>query len=232
MSHDVWGFFKRIGARVVRSTSPTLEGIDFVVLGLGNPGSEYLDTRHNVGSNVVRRFARERNSRLRRIGRLVRVARIELNGSGIDGQTETISVLAGIPTTFMNESGSAAAWLLERCGVSPECLMVVHDDLDLPLGTVRFKFGGGSGGHRGVESVIKALGTYSFQRLRIGIGRPPAGEEPVDYVLGPFAPEERDLADQSSARAAEAIEYALIHGIDAAMNLYNSGADAESGVPG
>lgn len=232
MSHGALGLLKRITVRIGRSGSPSLEDIDFVVLGLGNPGPEYVDTRHNAGSNAVRRFVGKNKGRLKRIGRLARVARIDIETSAAEEGNSTIAVLAAVPTTFMNDSGSAARWLMQRCSSSPERLMVVHDDLDLPLGILRAKFGGGSGGHRGVESVIKALGTNAFQRLRIGIGRPPEDEDAVDYVLGPFAPEERTAAEQSIERAAEAIQIAATRGIDAAMNLYNGAGTSESGTTG
>lgn len=136
--------------------------------------------------------------------------------------TEPCDVLLAVPTTFMNESGIAARWLLEKTGVKPDRLVVVHDDVDLPLGTVRIKFGGGSGGHRGVESITKSLGTNAFQRVRIGIGRPPEGVETADYVLAPFDESERAAAEKVIAKAAEAIKVLAVEGLTRAMNIYNS----------
>lgn len=199
-----------------------LEGGRLTVLGLGNPGSEYSETRHNAGADAVRWLARRHDARLRRTGRYVRAARIRLDGDGTQGSEDTVEIVVAVPLTFMNESGTAAAWLVDRCDIPVERFMVVHDDLDLPLGSIRLKFGGGSGGHRGVESVTRALGSNAFQRVRIGIGRPPAGIDPVDYVLSPFDASEEDEAAEAIKTAAEAVEFAARRGIDAAMSLYNS----------
>lgn len=138
------------------------------------------------------------------------------------GGTELCDVLLAVPTTFMNESGIAARWLLEKAGVNPDRLVVVHDDVDLPLGTIRIKFGGGSGGHRGVESITKSLGTNAFQRVRIGIGRPPEDMETADYVLAPFDESERAAAEKAIAKAAEVIRVLAVEGLTRAMNIYNS----------
>ncbi len=212
---------KRAGMRIGGRSVPRLEGVAAVVLGLGNPGAEYRSTRHNAGSNAVHELVDSEGGKLRRVGKYVRASRLALKSQKGNGEGETVEFVAAIPRTFMNESGAAASWLLARCGIPPESLIVVHDDLDLPLGTVRLKFGGGAGGHRGVESVIRALGTNSFQRVRIGIGRPPEGSDAVDYVLAPFDPGEEAVARQAIVRASQAVVAAVTLGIDAAMNLYN-----------
>jgi PTH1 family peptidyl-tRNA hydrolase len=216
---------ERMGMAVRGTGRPSLEGAHSVVLGLGNPGSEYSNTRHNAGANVVRQIVREKRARLRKAGRYVRAARIDLGEADPDAaknQGKRVDAVAAIPLTFMNESGIAAAWLVERCDIPVERLLVVHDDMDLPLGSVRAKFGGGSGGHRGVESVIKALGSNAFQRIRVGIGRPSEDVDAVDFVLSPFDPSEEELARKSISVAAEAVRMAIVQGIDAAMNFYNS----------
>lgn len=227
MVENVLGKLKRIGVGIRGGDRPTLEGVHLVVLGLGNPGPEYSDTRHNAGANAVRRMLRGRKVRLRRVGKYVRAARIDLGDAGHDRAERSVAVVVAVPLTFMNDSGTAAAWLVERCKIPVEQLMIIHDDLDLPLGSVRLKFGGGSGGHRGVESVIRALGSNAFQRVRIGIGRPPEGVDAVHFVLSPFATSEVNDARDAVSAAAEAVEVAAVQGIDAAMNLYNR---AESGT--
>ncbi len=212
---------KRISQRIKFKGGLSLEEPDLVVLGLGNPGAEYSETRHNAGANAVRRFVSAHKARLRRVGKRASAARILIPRTDEEGHERPVDVVAAVPLTFMNESGIAASWLLRNCNVPVDRLMVVHDDIDLPMGTVRLKFGGGSGGHRGVESVIKALGSNAFQRVRIGVGRPPEGADVVDYVLAPFDPDEREEAERAIASAVEAIEVAAARGIEAAMNLYN-----------
>jgi PTH1 family peptidyl-tRNA hydrolase len=137
-------------------------------------------------------------------------------------------VLLAIPETYMNESGQAVQDLLRRRRRRPGDLLIVHDDLDLSLGHLRLRPGGGAGGHNGVRSVIEVLGTGAFPRLRIGIGRPPAGVDPTKFVLQRFTPEERLAIDPAVVRAAEATAVVARQGLAAAMNQFNRRAVAEN----
>lgn len=183
-----------------------------LVVGLGNPGARYAATRHNVGFRVVEALAAAHAIRLHPAGDLA-VGRGALAG-------EELWLLE--PLGYMNRSGNAVRTMLEEAGGEPSALLVVYDDLDLPLGQLRFKRAGGHGGHNGVRSIIEALGTDVFLRLKIGIGRPLAGRDPVEYVLEPFSPEEEGVIGPAVERAREAIDAALVEGVDAAMNRFHS----------
>lgn len=159
-----------------------------VVVGLGNPGPEYDQTRHNVGAEVVTAAAAEAGERLRRGPSRTRsmVAQV---GTG-DGQ-----VVLAVPVTYMNESGNAVRALVDYFGVEPADLLVVHDDIDLPFGRLRLQVGGGTGGHNGLRSIERSLGSRDFTRLKFGVGRPPGRMDPADFVLRRFAKAERAEVD-------------------------------------
>lgn len=183
-----------------------------LIAGLGNPGPRYRGTRHNVGFAVVDALAARLGARFRTWGRL-RIA------SARDGRTQL--VLAK-PMTFMNLSGDGLYPLIVERRLHPCRLLVVHDDLDLEAGRLRLKRSGGAGGHRGVQSLIQRVGSEEFPRLKIGIGRPPEGVDPVDYVLmRPGAGEAGCLA-LAVERGADACLAWLREGLDRAMSLYNS----------
>jgi NhaA family Na+:H+ antiporter len=192
-----------------------------LVVGLGNPGPEYADTRHNVGFRVVEHVARALGLELEARAD-ARMARGHLPGTG-----EPIAFALLEPTTFMNRSGPAvAAALLELDVVDPaRDLLVVYDDLDLPLAQLRVRKKGGHGGHNGLGSVLAALGERDVPRLRFGIGRPPAGRDPIEYVLAPFEPGEAERVEAGVAEAAEAVRAFVSEGIDAAMNRFNRRSD-------
>ncbi|HYC23802.1 MAG TPA: aminoacyl-tRNA hydrolase [Candidatus Bathyarchaeia archaeon] len=181
------------------------------VIGLGNPGREYAETRHNVGFRVVERLST-------RIGAPLVLAPGALCGRG---QVAGVEVVLCEPQRFMNRSGEVVARLAASEGLAPADILVVHDELDLVLGRVQVKRGGGSAGHRGVESIIERLGVREFPRVRIGVGRPPEGLDPVDFVLVPFSEDEQKLVEQAIVRAAEAVETWLGAGLEAAMRLAN-----------
>lgn len=191
-----------------------------LIVGLGNPGRRYRGTRHNVGREVVQYLADRLGARLEEDG-WARTARARIGG---------VTVVLAVPETYMNVSGQAVRDLLRRGRRRPGDLLVVHDDLDIPLGYVRLRPGDGAGGHNGIRSIIAELGTGMFPRLRIGIGRPPAGVDPAEFVLDRFAPEERRVIDEAVARAAEAAVTAAREGLPAAMNRYNARA-ATRAVP-
>ncbi len=182
-----------------------------IVVGLGNPGRRYKGTRHNVGQEVIYHLADQLKVRFEDDG-WAKTARARL---------ERATLLLAIPETYMNVSGQAVKDLLHRRRRHPEELLVVHDDMDLSLGQLRFRPGDGAGGHNGVRSIIEEVGTGMFSRLRIGIGRPPAGLDPVEFVLDRFAPEERPQIDEAVTRAAEAVMVAATLGLPTAMNRYN-----------
>lgn len=182
-----------------------------VVLGLGNPGERYAETRHNVGFRVVEELARRRGIALRPG---------ECNSrTGRDGE-----ILLAAPETYMNRSGYAARCLAERHGLEAEEILVVYDEVHLPLGKLRLRRGGSPAGHRGMESVLENLGSQDVPRLRLGVGRDdgaPGGEEIVEFVLSPFGPEERRTVEEMILRAADACEAWAREGAEAAMQRFN-----------
>lgn len=190
-----------------------------LIVGLGNPGRRYRGTRHNVGWEVLARVAE-------RAG--IRVADEEGCAQVGRGTIGTTRVLLARPVTYMNVSGVAVRDLRRRHRLRPEDILVIVDDINLPLGRLRLRPAGSAGGHNGLQSVIEALGTTAFPRLRVGIGRPPAGVDPAEFVLTRFTAAEAPVVEQSIARAAEAVETAVTAGIEAAMNRFNAqDADAE-----
>ncbi|HEX9680840.1 MAG TPA: aminoacyl-tRNA hydrolase [Anaerolineales bacterium] len=191
---------------VPRPNSPSL------VVGLANPGREYRRNRHNAGAMVVDRLARTLGKTFQR-----KVGQALVLEAGRNGR----DVILAKPTVYMNESGRSVASLLRSFRLEPEDLLVVCDDLDLPLGRIRLRPEGGSAGHRGLDSVIRALGGRAFARLRVGIGRPPGSTDPVDYVLEDFLEEELPIVDDALERAASTVWLALDQGIVAAMNEFN-----------
>lgn len=184
----------------------------WLVVGLGNPGEEYAATRHNAGFLLVERVARARGVELR--GRAFKARTAVVRG----GEEE---VLLALPRTFMNRSGIAVREILAKKGIPPERMVVVYDDLDIPLGEIRVRKRGSPGTHKGMISIVDAIGTREFPRLRIGIGPLPGGREAADYVLAPFGRNERLLLDGSLDEAAEALDMILAGGTDRAMSRFN-----------
>jgi len=186
------------------------------IVGLGNPGRKYANTRHNVGYMVLREIAGRLGVSMREHG-FSEIGRGALPGPGSD---ET-PVLLVKPLTYMNRSGQAALEVAEDFGVQPGDMLVIHDDMDLPFGKIRLRRKGSSGGHKGIESIADFLETTEFPRLKVGIGRPPEGVDPVEFVLKPFEQaDEPTLAAVVSLAASAAID-ALTKGIDWAMGEYN-----------
>lgn len=190
----------------------------FLIVGLGNPGREYQRTRHNAGFMIVDALAERWHLNFGR-----QRSRAEL----AEGMAGTRRVILAKPQTYMNNSGEAVRPLLRMNNLTPADLLVIADDLDLPFGRVRLRDQGSSGGQRGIKSIIDHLGTDQFARLRIGIGRPPDGEDPVDYVLQPFTALQASEFPAIRDRAIEGIETLLTQGIASAMNQINgTGAPA------
>jgi PTH1 family peptidyl-tRNA hydrolase len=183
-----------------------------LIVGLGNSGRKYAANRHNVGFRCLDQLAARHHLVLDKRQKKARVAIGDIKGQRV--------VLAQ-PQTFMNESGRAAVPLARFYAVEPARMFVVYDDLDLPLGMLRLRPEGGSGGHKGMRSIIEQLGEQRFPRLRIGIGRPPGQMDPAAYVLQDFSAGEEPLLEETLGRAVAAIETWLDEGIEAAMNCHN-----------
>lgn len=186
-----------------------------LIVGLGNPGARYAPTRHNVGWRVLERAAAR--WRIHLAGGTPGCLPA-LWGRGRVGEAE---VALGAPLAWMNETGPVVKALLEEWALTPPDLIVVHDDLDLDLGRLRIKQAGGAGGHNGIFSLLSALDTSEFCRLKIGIGRPAPGEDAAEYVLAPFAPEEEAVLDGVLDQAVLALESLVTEGVAAAMNRFN-----------
>ena len=188
------------------------------MVGLGNPGPEYADSRHNAGFRVLGELARRHGMALARDRRLL----------GRFGRGRICGVEAGLlePHTYMNRSGLAvlAATTEFPLAELSSDLVVAYDDLDLPFGRLRIRPGGGAGGQKGLADIQTRLGRNDFPRLRFGIGRPPPGEDPVDYVLAPFDAEQQAVLADALERAADAIEAILGDGVQLAMNRFNAPA--------
>lgn len=183
------------------------------IVGLGNPGSKYADTRHNVGFMVLEKLSQRWGISFS--------SQIRHHSLLAEGVVKGQRVLLAMPQTYMNRSGLAVAELLRYHPLDVEQLAVVYDDLDLPIGAVRLRKQGSSGGHNGLKSIIQHIGTQSFPRVRIGIGRPPADKGVTDYVLSPFDREQQEAMAEAIEWAAEALEHWLSHPFEQTMNLYN-----------
>ena len=184
----------------------------FLVVGLGNPGREYSETRHNVGFMTIDCISRDLGIRI------TRMQSRALVGTGILGGNK---VILAKPQTFMNLSGQAVGGLFKFYKVSLEELIVIHDDIDLPLGTLRLRPTGGSAGQKGLASTMDYLGTEGFPRLRIGIGRPPGRMMASDYVLQKYPSAEREILTEVLERATKAVQIFIQNGIEAAMTQFN-----------
>ena len=184
----------------------------FLIVGLGNPGREYRQNRHNIGFMLIDRMAVHLNISLTRLQSKALVGSTQHKGS---------KVILAKPQTFMNLSGQSIQGLMRFYKLPASNLLVAHDDLDLPFGTIRMRPGGGPGGQKGVASTIDHLGGKDFPRLRLGIGRPPGRMDPAAYVLQDFSKEDQDFLSEVLARAAQAAFTFIEDGMDAAMNKFN-----------
>ena len=184
----------------------------FLLVGLGNPGREYRDTRHNIGFMLIDKVCKVAGLSLTRVQSKALVG---------TGQIEGQRVVLAKPQTFMNLSGQAVGGLVRFYKVPLHQILIAHDDLDLPLGTVRIRPGGGSAGQKGIASTIEQLGSQEFGRMRLGIGRPPGQMDPSDYVLQPFVSRELTMVDLVLGKAVDAIKVFLREGLVTAMNQFN-----------
>ena len=185
--------------------------LDLLVAGLGNPGREYADTRHNVGFMVAEELARRHGGSWR----------AKFSGDLAEMRLDGLKLAVLKPQTYMNESGRSVGAAARFFKVEPEALLVVHDEVDLEPGRLQARLGGGLAGHNGLRSVAQHLGTSEFARLRIGVGRPERGDpRPVaDFVLSPFSPEVD--VERLVARAADAVETVAREGVEEAQNRFN-----------
>jgi len=184
----------------------------FIIVGLGNPGREYRDNRHNVGFMLIDRLSVRLNARLSRVQAKALVGSVNYEGD---------KLILAKPQTYMNLSGQSIQGLARFYKLPLENMIVAHDDMDLPFGTIRIRPGGGPGGQKGVASAIERLGTKDFRRLRIGIGRPPGRMDPSAYVLQDFAQGDLTLLSEILDHAADAVLTFVSEGLDAAMNKFN-----------
>jgi PTH1 family peptidyl-tRNA hydrolase len=184
----------------------------FLIVGLGNPGREYKDNRHNVGFMLIDRLSIRLNARMSRVQAKALVGSVNYEGN---------KIILAKPQTYMNLSGQSIQGLAKFYKLPLENMIVAHDDLDIPFGTIRIRPGGGPGGQKGVASTIERLGSKEFRRLRIGIGRPPGRMDPAAYVLQDFPKGDQILLSEILDRAADAVMAFIAEGLNAAMNRFN-----------
>ncbi len=186
-----------------------------LIVGLGNPGTKYAQTRHNVGFDLVDLLAKKWQ-----ISLSDRKQFQGIYGEGISSNNTKIRLLK--PQTFMNLSGQSVRATLDWFKLAPESVLVVYDDLDLPLGKIRLRLSGSAGGHNGMKSIISHLGTQKFPRVRIGIGQSTGEKDTIAHVLGKFSKAENIVVDEVIYLVNDAIELSLKQGVEKAMSLYNS----------
>jgi PTH1 family peptidyl-tRNA hydrolase len=184
----------------------------YIIVGLGNPGTEYKHTRHNIGFMVLDKLSSRHN---------IKPAKKSKSALSGKGRINSENVMIVAPMTFMNNSGMAVKEIMRYEKTDLSQLIVIYDDLDLDPGRVRVRFGGGSGGHNGIKSIVSHMGSGDFIRVRIGIGRPPGRMNPSDYVLGSFNKNEREEIEFSIDNAADAVDYIIANGVEKAMNEFN-----------
>ncbi len=186
-----------------------------LIVGLGNPEPKYEKTRHNIGFEAVDRLAEKW------LGSWQNHRRFQgLFSEGMGKNGEKCYLLK--PLTYMNRSGQSVRAVLDWYKLSPQSVLVIYDDMDLPLGRLRLRLSGSAGGHNGMKSIISHLGNQDFPRLRIGIGKSNQNQETISYVLGKFTPQEREIVSKVLDLTVDAVEMALKEGIEKAMSLYNS----------
>lgn len=184
----------------------------YLIVGLGNPGREYRETRHNVGFMMIDRLC---------TGMGTKIGKVQSKALMGTGQYAGHKVILAKPQTYMNLSGQSVSGLMRFYKVPATNFLVAYDDLDLPLGTLRMRPSGGSAGQKGIGSIIEQLGTADFARMRIGIGRPPGQMDAAAYVLQKFTSQEQEILDMTLDRAVKAAQVFVERGLETAMNLFN-----------
>ena len=200
------GFFRR------QKSEPGFAKDTYVIVGLGNPGKEYADTRHNMGYKAIDVLSSDEN---------IEIRRNKFHSLIGQGRIAGRKVILVKPETYMNRSGIAVREAAMYFNVAPENLIVIYDDIDLPSGSIRIRKSGGAGTHNGMKSVIEQLGTKDFVRIRIGVGAAEAGEDLVNRVIGEVPAAERELLQKAAAEAAVAVKDIIAIGVDNAMNRHN-----------
>lgn len=188
----------------------------YLIIGLGNPGREYKDTRHNIGFMLVDHLAEKLDAR---------GMKVQSKAIVISALYEERKIILAKPQTYMNLSGQSVQGLLHFYKIPFENLLVAHDDLDIPFGTIRIRPTGGPGGQRGMADTIEQLGTKDFPRLRLGIGRPPGRMQAKDYVLQNFSKEDAKFLPEILSRASDAALEFVMNGLNAAMNKFNGSVE-------
>lgn len=184
----------------------------WAIVGLGNPGLKYNLTRHNIGFTFIKLLAKTWETRARKRSHLSKVVTVERDSK---------KVLLAMPQTFMNRSGDAVQQILNNLPIAPEQIIIIYDDFELPLGEIRIRRDGGAGSHKGMSSIISVTGTNRFPRVRIGIGPLPEEQDAADFVLSPFAKQEKPMLTASLEKTYAAVELVLLGETEKAMNLYN-----------
>ena len=192
----------------------------WLIVGLGNPGPSYAGHRHNVGAMVVVELAARAGASLR--SHKARAVAVEVRIGALPGGSLGPRAVIATPLSYMNESGGPVAGLMSFYKVPVENLIVIHDELDIPFSDVRLKLGGGEGGHNGLRSISKSVGTRDYLRVRVGIGRPPGRMDAADYVLHDFSGSERSEVPLLVSDAADALERLVIEGLVAAQQQWHS----------
>ena len=200
------GFFRR------QKNEPGFAKDSYVIVGLGNPGKEYADTRHNMGYKAIDVLSSDEN---------IEIRRNKFHSLIGQGRIAGKKVVLVKPETYMNRSGIAVREAAMYFNVAPENLIVIYDDIDLPSGSIRIRKSGGAGTHNGMKSVVEQLGTKDFVRIRIGVGAAEAGEDLVNRVIGEVPKAERELLQKAAAEAAAAVKDIITIGVDNAMNRHN-----------
>jgi PTH1 family peptidyl-tRNA hydrolase len=190
-----------------------------LIAGLGNPGKNYAHNRHNLGFQCINYIAKKHS---------ITVKQIQCQSKTGKGKIEGSDVILARPRTYVNNSGNAIASLMRKHHIPIQDIVIIYDDMDLPVGKIRIRPGGNPGGHKGIKSIISSLGSRDFCRIKIGIGRPIADEankieesDIIDYVLSNFSTEEQKKIDDAFQRATEAVECIISDGVTAAMNKFN-----------
>jgi len=198
--------------RILRKSQPEPDLLTYLIAGFGNPGREYLNTRHNIGFLVIDRLCRKLD---------VFLGKLQANALIASYKDANNRIILAKPQTYMNLSGQSVSGLLHFYKLPMEQLLVIHDDIDLPFGSLRIRPSGGSAGQKGLGSTIERLGSQDFARIRVGIGRPPGRMDTADYVLQPFHTSEQQMLDSVLDTASEAALIFVHEGLEPAMNRFN-----------
>ncbi len=202
--------------RLLKKPQPETDLTTYLIAGFGNPGREYMHTRHNVGFMTIDRLCKKLD---------VFLGKMQANALTATYKDKSFRIILAKPQTYMNLSGQSVSGLLNFYKIPMERLLVMHDDLDVPFGSLRIRPSGGSGGQKGLGSTIDRLGTQDFARLRIGIGRPPGRMDSADYVLQSFSAADQQILDSVLDSAAEAALLFVREGLDTAMNRFNGSVE-------